>query len=398
MAQSKSKGLFIVFRRCDKRGRDWCSGVMRAAVDRLKCRPRLIEVDDSGRIDFGTARPDGVFAYSVSETAVRAALSRDGAGTAPVIAFPQEPSEAGADVYVRLDAQGIADAAAQRFDSCECASVAWIGAHMPCERRSSDAIGAALETAAKRRGLVFAPFERLIYEGFVMRPAERDRLGAWLAELPKPCGVLAWTDLLAKEVLDACRENPKRLKAKKTVFAMGIGNDDLVCSFANPPLASVDLAVHDAGCAAVIAMERLLKDRNDARPSEIFCKVRQIEGRDSASDEKSEAVVVAQALKLIAEKASKASEFGQHDIAMHLGISLRKLQLCFKAEDKKGRTILHAIQDVRLKRVCWLLARTRKTIKEVTFESGFGSVSRLKALFLERYGMTMREWRKRHRK
>ena len=51
-----------------------------------------------------------------------------------------------------------------------------------------------------------------------------------------------------------------------------------------------------------------------------------------------------------------------------------------------------------LPKPCGVLARTRKTIKAVTFESGFGSVSRLKAIFRERYGMTMREWRNLHRK
>lgn len=391
-------GIFIVLRRCDKRGRDWCSGVMRTAVDRFKCRPRLIEPGDSDRIDFGDTRPAGVFAYSVPEKAVRAALSRGGAEAAPVIAFPQEPSETKSGICVRLDARGIADAAAQWFDSCECASVAWIGAHSPCERSSSDAIGAALAAMAGKRGLAFASFERLCYEGVVMRPAERERLDAWLAELPKPCGVLAWTDLLAEEALDACRRNSKRLKAKKTVFAMGIGNDDLVCGFSNPPLASVDLAVHEAGCAAVLEMERLLKGREGAQRPEIVCRVRQIEGRDSASNEKSEEVVVAQALKLIDEKVRKGSKLGQHDIARHLGISVRKLQMCFKAADKKGRTILQAIHEARLRKACRMLSRTNKPIKAITFAVGFGSVSRLKGLFQERYGMNMRDWRKLHRK
>ena len=126
-----------------------------------------------------------------------------------------------------------------------------------------------------------------------MRPAERDRLAEWLVSLPKPCGVIAWTDLLAKEVLDACREDPKRLKAGKTVFTMGIGNDELVCEFANPPLASIELGVEQAGEAAVRAMERLLTGKGRSR--EVVCMARQMAERESASDEKSKSVVVAQA-------------------------------------------------------------------------------------------------------
>ena len=73
-------------------------------------------------------------------------------------------------------------------------------------------------------------------------------------------------------------------------------------------------------------------------------------------------VVVAQALKFIDERARKDRKFSQHDIARHLGIS------------------------------------TRKPIAAITFAVGFGSVSRLKALFRDRYGMTMRDWRKKGRK
>ena len=387
--------VFLVIGRYDKIGRDWCSGVLRSVSKRVMRRLRIVETDGSGAVDFGEKRPAGVFAYAVPVEAVRSALQRSGAEDAPVVAFPQLGS-AKADVQVRLDADGIADAAARQFDWCECASVAWIGAHAPSERGLSDAVGEALAAAAARRGLAFTSLKRPSHGGLVMRPAERDRLEKWLLGLPKPCGVLAWTDLLAKEVMDACREDPKRLKAKETVFAMGIGNDELVCDFANPPLASVELEVEDAGCAAARAMEARLAGKEG--PTEILCQVRQVKGRDSANEEKSRSVVVAQALKLIDENVCGNSKFGQHDIAKRLGISLRKLQLCFKSDDKKGRTILQAIQDVRLKRVCWLLARTRKTIRTVTFESGFGSVSRLKAIFLERYGMTMREWRKQHRK
>ena len=387
--------FFLVIGRYDKIGRDWCSGILRSVSKRIMRRIRIVETGDSKSVDFGGKRPAGVFAYAVPMEEVRSALQRSGAEDAPVVAFPQLGS-AKADGYVRLDADGIADAAARQFDWCECASVAWIGAHAPHERDLSDAVGEALAASAGRRGLAFASLERPSHEGLVMRPAERDRLVEWLAALPKPCGVLAWTDLLAKEAVDACREDPKRLRAKKTVFAMGIGNDELVCDFANPPLASIELEVEDAGCAAARTMENLLARRGD--PVEIVCRVRQVKVRDSANEEKSRSVVVAHALKLIDENVCKNGKFGQHDIAKRLGISLRKLQLCFKAEDKKGRTILQAIQDVRLKRVCWLLARTRKTIKAVTFESGFGSVSRLKALFLERYGMNMREWRNQHRK
>lgn len=389
-------GLILVLRRYDKRGSDWYAGIVQGVAKRIKCRVGIVVATDREGIDFGAELPLGVFAYSVPVKDVRAALRTRGAKRVPVIVFPQATYNDRDCVNVRLDSKGIAGEATKRFDSCECASVAWVGAHAPCERTASDAIADALAAAAKRHKLAFAAFERPFYEGLVMRPAERDRLAEWLVSLPKPCGVLAWTDLLAKEVLDACREDPKRLKAGKTVFAMGIGNDELVCGFAKPPLASIDLGVEQAGEAAVRAMERLLTGKGRSRV--VVCRARQMAERKSASDEKSKSVVVAQALKFIDERARKDRKFSQHDIARHLGISTRKLQLCFKAADRKGRTILEAIHDAKLKEVCRRLSRTRKSIKAITFAAGFGSVSRLKAIFHERYGMTMRDWRKKKRK
>lgn len=389
-------GLFIVLRRYDKRGSDWYTGIVRGLAKRIRCRVGIVEAADREGIDFGKKCPLGVFVYSVPVKDVRAVLRTFGAERVPVIAFPQTRSKCSDCVSVRLDSKGIAGKAVKRFDSCECASVAWVGAHALCEKTASDAIADALAAVAKKRKLAFAEFERPVYEGLVMRSAERNRLAEWLVSLPKPCGVLAWTDLLAKEVLDACREDPKRLKAGKMVFTMGIGNDELVCDFVNPPLASIDLGVEQAGEAAVRAMERLLTGRGRLR--EVVCRARQMAERDSASDENSKSVVVAQALKFIDERARKDRKFSQHDIARHLGISTRKLQLCFKAADRKGRTILEAIQDAKLKEVCRMLSRTCKSIKTIAVAAGFGSVSRLKAIFHERYGMCMRDWRQKNRK
>ena len=40
-----------------------------------------------------------------------------------------------------------------------------------------------------------------------------------------------------------------------------------------------------------------------------------------------------------------------------------------------------------------MLTMTRKSIREITFASGFSSLSRLKAVFSAKFGMSMRDYR-----
>ena len=95
----------------------------------------------------------------------------------------------------------------------------------------------------------------------------------------------------------------------------------------------------------------------------------------------------------IAKNACRPGGLDQFDIARHLGVSVRTLQMRFK-ETAVTHSILNEIQRVQLANVCRLLATTDRSITDVTFASGFGSLSRLKAIFQKKFGMSMRKYRK----
>ena len=80
------------------------------------------------------------------------------------------------------------------------------------------------------------------------------------------------------------------------------------------------------------------------------------------------------------------------DVARHLGISRRLLDLRFRAIT--GKTVLEAIQEEQLNRVRDLLRTTSLTITEISNRCNFRSENHLKRLFKSAFGTTMRDYRK----
>ena len=70
--------------------------------------------------------------------------------------------------------------------------------------------------------------------------ARLKRLADELAALPHPCGVLAYNDERAREVIDAC--NLAGLNIPGQIQLVGVDNETAICENVRPRLTSVDLA------------------------------------------------------------------------------------------------------------------------------------------------------------
>lgn len=66
---------------------------------------------------------------------------------------------------------------------------------------------------------------------------EMEDLGRWLANQPKPLGIMACNDFVGVQVVDACRRMGFALP--DDVAVVGVDNDPLACELANPRLSSV---------------------------------------------------------------------------------------------------------------------------------------------------------------
>ena len=68
----------------------------------------------------------------------------------------------------------------------------------------------------------------------------------WLRPLPRPAGLMACNDDLAKEVMEAC--TLAGLRVPDDIAVIGADNDEVVCGIANPPMSSVAINFERAGC------------------------------------------------------------------------------------------------------------------------------------------------------
>lgn len=90
-------------------------------------------------------------------------------------------------------------------------------------------------------------------------PKSEDALDRWLANLPKPVGVLACNDHVALQLLAAC--DRLHLAVPDSVAILGVGNDELICKLANPAVSSIALSTHRIGYEAARMLDRLMRNR-----------------------------------------------------------------------------------------------------------------------------------------
>jgi Transcriptional regulators len=69
--------------------------------------------------------------------------------------------------------------------------------------------------------------------------ASLEKIGAWIAGLPRPLGIMAAYDPLGKHVLDACRH--QAIHVPDEVAVIGVDNDEVFCTLAEPPMSSIVL-------------------------------------------------------------------------------------------------------------------------------------------------------------
>lgn len=352
---------------------------------------RVIEAElrpGSDWIDFGEIRPNGVICCGVSPREVQRALKAFGMEHIPVVAAPQQLPYPGVS-SVCFDMRGIAGRAIELFARRGCRAVAYVGSHFPPERRTSRMLRDAVREKSAERGLPFFTILRRPSLGRGIAIVESQDIFPWIQSLPKPCGILAWNDHVGRDVLDICRY--ANINVPGAVCVLGINDDEFICERASPTLSSLQLDTERAAFLAAERLDGLISRRvNNVEP--ILCGPRDIVERASTQDRLGSGMLVSLACEYIAQNACRAGGLNQGDIARHFGVSVRTLQMRFK-EAQFANTILKEIQRVQLKRVCKLLGTTDRPITEITFASGFNSLSRLKALFRQEFGMSMREYR-----
>lgn len=347
---------------------------------------------DESYLDFGSIRPDGVVVCGVPVRVVRRVLDRQGASDVPIVNFMQAPLCGYRRVATaQVDMSVIARTAIDIFRLRGCRSVAYVGAQLSNEVRASRTLGDAFAAVAAEYGLVAERLRIPILRGAGLRVAHSQRVAQWLNSLPKPFGVLTWNDPIGSGILDICRHQAIRVPG--TGYVLGIDNSALICESATPTLSSVEIDFEQAGRSLAQMLDDMIDFPSSETPPHLVCGVKGVRERESTQDSKGVGRLVSLACGYIAEHACREGGLSPQQLADELGVSLRTLQLRFKASSFE-RTILQEIRRVQLENVARLLADTDRPLADIIYSSGFKSLSGAKTLFLAKYGMGMRDYRK----
>jgi len=217
-------------------------------------------------------------------------------------------------------------------------------------------------------------------------------LAAELSALPRPCGVMAYNDRVAREVIDAC--NYAKLRIPEQIQIVGVDNQEDICENVRPRLTSIEPDFFGVGRLAAQRMEELFA--KGQTKNHMTCGVRRIAERDTTSDLSGAARLVTSAEKIIHSHACQglppsSKGLTVQSLASALHVSRSLLEMRFSTVRSEG--VATAIRRRKLEEVCRMLKETDLPIGEIAARCGFPVPTHLNALFRRTFGTTLRAYR-----
>jgi LacI family transcriptional regulator len=205
-----------------------------------------------------------------------------------------------------------------------------------------------------------------------------------------PMAVMACNDRSAVALLAVCRS--AGLRVPEDVAVLGVDNDELMQSLANPPLSTINTARERIGFEAAAMLERLMQGKAIDGDLVLVPPKDVITRRSTDALAINDPDVVA-AARFIQHHAGR--QIGVLDVARRATISRRQLERRFR--DALGRTIHDEILRCRVDRARSLLIESDLTLPQVAMASGFAAASYFTTVFRRELGTTPGEFRARLR-
>ena len=243
-------------------------------------------------------------------------------------------------------------------------------------------VHSAGRTWSDTRGRLFAEAIRSAGGRFLWRTSDRARLPDLIAAAPKPLGVFAATDILARATLDACRV--AGCHVPDDMLILGVDNDVPLCELSSPTLSSISLNAREAGYRLAERLDRAMRDKAPlGRPTEIHYTGKEVVERLSTMRSFAYDALVRRCLELL--EADFASPIRVSALATHFGVSRRTLETHFRAVT--GTTIAEKVTRLRIDRAKQLLKASDVSLERVATTCGFYNASHLSTVFLRHVGV-----------
>jgi LacI family transcriptional regulator len=213
---------------------------------------------------------------------------------------------------------------------------------------------------------------------------------AWLAALPRPCGIFAgcdaWGRMLAHYAYVA------KLRVPEDVALLGVDNDVFECEITAPPLSTVAVPWRSVGERAARLVQLGLRGTSIAGSRELVSPVDVVVRRSSDTFAIEDPLVSAAVLWI---RDHIAIPLAVPTIANALGVTRQRLERHFRRE--LGRTILEEIRRSRVEVSRGLLLTSKLTLAEVAKHSGFTNPALLSVAFRREMGMPPGAYRRQAR-
>ena len=209
-----------------------------------------------------------------------------------------------------------------------------------------------------------------------------------LAGLPKPCGLLAATDAVARKVVDAA--HLADIAMPDDLRIVGINNDVFVCEHSNPTITSVYPDFEGCGYLAMATLHRIVRGTT-ASPQTLFFGPKEIVRRASTRLLLRRDARVTRALGYI-EQHYADPEIDATRVAGVMGCSRSLADLRFR--EATGHTIREEIQERRIESAKGLLADPNRGLSAIPSLCGCLSQTTFMRFFKSRVGKTMSDFRR----
>ena len=169
-------------------------------------------------------------------------------------------------------------------------------------------------------------------------------------------------------------------------------NDELICQISKPELSSIRQDTQLEGFEAAKALHALMKHGKTGKSRNLLIKPIEIVERASTHPPPPAAHVVQSAIDFIRRNATKG--ISADDVAQYVRCSRRLLDLRFSRYHSESAH--DAIVRARLDAVCRELRGSDRKLIHVAKECGFKNSNVLRNLFRKTFGISMRDYRKKH--
>jgi len=214
-----------------------------------------------------------------------------------------------------------------------------------------------------------------------------ERLGSWLAELPKPLAAFAWNTSSARELLYACAHSG--LSVPLEVAVLSGSDDDLFCEVAPVPISAVRLPADEIGYRGAAELDGMLQAAGGTFPADVLIPPLGVCVRQSTNTLAVEDNAMVKALQFIQAESDRAITVDV--VARHAGLCRRSLEQKFRA--LLGFSPASEIRRVRINRAVELLRVSNLPIGEIAERAGFRSAEYMASVFQRHLGTSPSRYR-----